>query len=191
MVLANQLARLEFRIDGLISSPAVRALSTAEAFSKKMNLPVQTDKRIYEAGAMDLQAVVRELDDRYSTVVLVGHNPGVSAFIRHLTDEPYADLPPAGLAVIDLPLKCWRHTFEGKGLLKNSLSPKNEPLGVQTGCPDLPWKDRIRFWRFQRAQRLEIIMVLVIAALLLLLVIPLIMHASIDSSAMPQQGSNR
>ena len=106
-VIAKRLAGSGVQADALISSPAVRALSTAEFFAAELRLPVQTDARIYEAGVSELLAVVRGLDDSHSTVVLVGHNPGISEFLRYLTDENYADLPTAGLVTVSLPLKSW------------------------------------------------------------------------------------
>jgi phosphohistidine phosphatase len=187
--MAGRFAATSRRVDALISSPAVRALSTAEVFAGKLSLPVQADQRIYEAGVNELLAVVRGLDDHCSSVMLVGHNPGLSEFLRYLTDEKYADLPTASVAVVELPVKVWRHTFAGKGVLKSSLSPEKESLGFQHEGPVPRWTDRVRFWRFQRAYRLEIIAALVIGFLLLMLLVPLLMHRSVDESAMPQQGS--
>jgi phosphohistidine phosphatase len=187
--MAKRLAGSGIRVDALICSPAVRAISTAELFAAELRLPVQTDARIYEAGVDGLLAVVRGLDDLCSTAVLVGHNPGISEFLRYLTDENYADLPTAGLVTISLPLKSWRHTFDGKGLLKESFSPKMNQLEMRSDSPVLGWVVRLRFWRFQRAQRLEIIIALVVGFLLLMLFVPLLMRQSTDSSSMPQQGS--
>lgn len=186
---AKMLSGLGSRVDLLVSSPAICAHSTAEALAAELHLPIQPDKRIYGAGADELLAVVRGFDDRHNLAALVGHDPGLSEFIRFLTDEKYADLTSSAAVIIDLPLKSWRHTFGGKGVLKKHFSPKGQELGFLHGGPQLRWTDRLRFWRFQRAQRLEIIMVLVIGLLLLAVLIPLVMHQSVDASAMPQQGS--
>ena len=48
-ILAERMAGFGLRIDALISSPAVRELDTAEAFARKLSIPVQTDECIYEA----------------------------------------------------------------------------------------------------------------------------------------------
>lgn len=187
--MARQLAESGFRVDALVSSPAVRALSTAEAFAAQFNLPLRTDARIYEAGINELQAAVRDLDDANGSVALFGHNPGISEFLRYLTEENYADLPTSGIAVIELPLRSWRHTFGGKGFLKTGLISKGGNLGLRQMGPHLHWSDRFRFWRFQKAQRLEIVIAVVVAALLLLLSIPFLMHQSIDSAALPNRAT--
>ncbi|NOU35568.1 MAG: hypothetical protein HOO88_02150 [Kiritimatiellaceae bacterium] len=189
--LAERVAALGLRVNVLISSPAVRALSTAEAFAKKLSLPVNPDVRIYEAGLNQLLAVVHGMDDRHGTAVLVGHNPGLSEFLRYLTDENYADLPASGVAVIDLPLKSWRHTFDGKGVLKDSVNLNSEYLGIRSGAPVHDWRERCRIWQFEHAKHIYLTTVFVIALLVVLGIVGLAMHVGIDSSAMPQQGSRR
>lgn len=191
LVMAERVAALGLRVNMLISSPAVRALSTAEAFAEKLSLPVKPDGRIYEAGVKQLLAVVHGIDDRHSTAVLIGHNPGLSEFLRYLTDENFADLPTSGVAVIDLPLKSWRHTFDGKGILKNSITPNDEPFGIRSGVPVHDWKERCRLWQFEHAKQIFLVPIFVIALLIVLAVVGLAMHVGVNSSAMPQQGSQR
>jgi len=188
-VIAERLAKSGLRVDALVSSPAVRALSTAEALAQKLSLPVQTDLRVYEAGVNELLTMVRGFDDRHSNIVLVGHNPGLSDFLRYLTDENYADLPTAGIAVVDLPLKSWRHTFDGKGLLKKSISLNEERFGMRTGGPVLSRPERYRIWRFEHAKQIYLTIIFAFATLLILGAVGLVMHNSTDSSARPQQGS--
>ena len=122
--MATQFKKTGVPVDALISSPAVRALSTAEDFAMEINLPIQTDERIYEAGLRELLAVVRELDDCHSAVMLTGHNPGMSELLHYLTGTTRVDLPTAAVAVIELPQESWRNTSPGEGLLKNISSPK-------------------------------------------------------------------
>ncbi len=122
--MAKRFKETGVRVDALISSPAVRALSTAEDFAMEINLPIQTDERIYEAGLRDLLAVVRELDDRHSSVMLAGHNPGMSDLLHYLAGGNCVNLPTAAVAVIELPQESWRNIPVGKGVLKSISSPK-------------------------------------------------------------------
>jgi phosphohistidine phosphatase len=191
LVVAERVAALGLRVNMLISSPAVRALSTAEAFAEKLSLPVKPDGRIYEAGVKQLLAVVHGIDDRHSTAVLIGHNPGLSEFLRYLTDENFADLPASGVAVINLPLKSWKHTFDGKGILKNSTTLNDEYFGIRSGVPVHGWRERYRIWQFEHAKHIYLTTFFVIALLIVLGVVGLTMHMSTNSSAMPQQGSKR
>ena len=63
--------------------------------------PVREDDRLYAAPAESLLGVVRELADRVSTVVLVGHNPGLEELVASLTGR-WVPMPTSALAVIDL-----------------------------------------------------------------------------------------
>lgn len=189
-LMAERLAESGLRIDALVSSPALRARSTAGAFSRKLNLPLQTDKCIYEAGVTQLLKTVRSFSDQHSAVILVGHNPGLSEFLRYLTDENYADLPTAGVAVVELPLKFWRYTFEGKGFLKDSANPKDEPFGLHAVGPVLSWRERYRIWQFEHAKQLFLMPFFVVALLIILGIVGVVMHQSTDPAAMPQLGSS-
>jgi len=150
--LADQLVDLKTEINVLLSSPAVGARSTADAFSAKLSVLIQTDRRIFDAGVQDLQDVVRSLDNRHETIILVGHNPSLSEFVRYLTDRRDDDLPPASAAVVDLAVNGWRHVVIGKGMLRATLLPKVEevPVEVPEETPQAAsrnWKDLLYFWR--------------------------------------------
>jgi len=122
--MARWFKKIGVQVDALISSLAVRALSTAEDFAMEINLPIQTDERIYDASVRELLAVVRELDDCHSSVMLTGHNPGLSELLHYLTGANCGNLPTAAVAVIELPLESWRNISAGKGVLKSISSPK-------------------------------------------------------------------
>jgi phosphohistidine phosphatase len=186
--MAQRLADSGGRVDALFSSPARRAQSTADVFAARFQLAAQNESGLYRAEIGALQQVVRRLDDRHSAVMLVGHNPEFSAFMRYLTDEPYADLPSGGIAVIDLPLMSWRHTVEGKGLLKDSFCPDRAELGFLNLTP-MSRADRMRLWRMEHSRMILLSTVFTLAVLLILGVVGLIMHQSVNPAAMPQQGS--
>ncbi|MFA7368122.1 MAG: histidine phosphatase family protein [Kiritimatiellales bacterium] len=186
--LAEQFAVSDLRVDALISSPAVRARSTAGILAKKISVPVQTDERIYTDGVQKLLEMVRSFDDRHSTIVLIGHNPGLSEFLRYLTDDNYADLPTASAAVVNLPINVWRHTSSGKGTFKGVLSSNENILELRRG-PALHWKERYRIWQFEHAKQIYLSVIFAFALVLILGVVGLLMYKSTDFSAMPQQGS--
>jgi len=72
----------------LMASPALRTLTTANVFAEHLSLPKpETDKRIYDADLDTLIDVVNELPDSYNFIGLVGHNPGISQLLYHLTSE--------------------------------------------------------------------------------------------------------
>ena len=90
-------------IDLAVVSPAERTRETWRLAAAQLAVPppVREDRRVYAASARALLDVVRELAGEVSTVVLVGHNPGVEDLVASLTGRP-VPMPTSALAVIDL-----------------------------------------------------------------------------------------
>lgn len=112
--------------DVVVSSPAVRARETAVAVCEagKFTAEIKFDERIYEASPERLRQVATELDDKYASAMLVGHNPGMEGFIRYLTGE-IETMPTAALAVIDLNIETWSDITANCGSLVVIHRPKS------------------------------------------------------------------
>ena len=96
--------------DLIISSPAKRALTTAEIVCEAMGLPldtIQIEDSIYEACLADLHQVLSHIPDGIHRCLLVGHNPGFEYLLSDLTaDISMPDhgksMPTATLAYLEL-----------------------------------------------------------------------------------------
>ena len=66
--------------DMIISSPALRAKTTAEIIAKKVNYSkdIVFDKNIYEASSNRLHKILKKTDDKHTTLCIFGHNPGLN-----------------------------------------------------------------------------------------------------------------
>jgi len=76
--------------DYLMSSSAPRALVTAEKCCKAMGLGTQqlvVDEALYLAGVEQLLRLIREVPRARRRVLLVGHNPGLSALVEQLSSD--------------------------------------------------------------------------------------------------------
>lgn len=65
----------------VVCSPAVRTFSTALITCRVIGYDVSNivlDERIYEAGLSELFQVIADVDDKFDSLLLVGHNPAVS-----------------------------------------------------------------------------------------------------------------
>jgi phosphohistidine phosphatase len=91
------------RIDVAVVSPAERAHSTWTIASAELSEPprVELDDRVYAASGGTLLGIVRELSDDLTTVVLVGHNPGLEDLSARLTGE-WVEMPTSARAVIEV-----------------------------------------------------------------------------------------
>ena len=112
----------------IVSSPALRAITTAEYFADTFgidNKQIQTEPAIYEASATTLLKVLNQLDNKYNFVALFGHNPGMTNFAINLSDTEIYDLPTCGLILIEFPVDDWGSISEGTGTEKLYDFPKN------------------------------------------------------------------
>jgi phosphohistidine phosphatase len=107
---ATHLATFDPSPDLLLVSPARRARSTAEALTQALAFDppaVIFDDRLYNASVDTLFEVVRAVPAAPRHVVVVGHNPGLSAFIRALTGTD-RELAPAGIWSCEISLDGWQ-----------------------------------------------------------------------------------
>jgi phosphohistidine phosphatase len=112
-------------IDLVLSSSAKRARETTELVlaSANLNVDVRYDQRIHEAGPLRLLKVVSQIEEDRSSVLLVGHNPGMEELLRLLTDR-VEHLATGTLAKIDLKAARWNQALEEKGSLDWIVRPK-------------------------------------------------------------------
>lgn len=89
-------------VDLALVSPARRAQQTWAIVAEALpTVPeVVTDERVYAAWGRDLVALVRALPEAASTVVLVGHNPGLEELVADLTGVGI-ELPTSAVAVVE------------------------------------------------------------------------------------------
>ncbi len=117
----------EFAPEIILSSPAVRARETARLVKESAGLhaEIQHIERIYEASPQMLQYVAASMDDRFSSAMIVGHNPGMEGFVRLLTGK-LEPMPTASLAVIDLDILGWEQITGSSGKLRKVIRPREE-----------------------------------------------------------------
>jgi len=116
--------------DLFISSPANRALETAHLFAKQLGYPVQKillKDAIYDDPTADkLLEIVREVDEKHSSVVLFGHNPSFNEFASYLLRDFEKDIPTCGVVAIDFAKNIWKKISRGGGVLKFFGSPGDD-----------------------------------------------------------------
>jgi len=76
--MGKRLAKRDVKPDLIVSSPAVRALTTAQLIADEIGYErrhIAVDDRLYASSAGDLLSVIRALDKKLQRVMLFGHNP--------------------------------------------------------------------------------------------------------------------
>lgn len=86
----------------VICSPARRTAETASYLKKSEFTALYYDERIYEASAETLLTIVRAVEDKWQSVMLVGHNPGMEDLTEMLTAFRPQKFPTAACAVLQV-----------------------------------------------------------------------------------------
>lgn len=111
-------------IDRVVCSPATRAVQTWDLAAAQLTItpPHGLDERLYGASAACLLAVTQELPPEPSTVLLIGHNPGLEDFLTLLTGavEP---LKTSAIAVVKTPDR-WAATKPDSATLEQLATPR-------------------------------------------------------------------
>ena len=121
--------------DEIISSPATRALATAQQVCDAMGFPLQRvseDSRIYEGDLDDLLQVLNDIPENVHRVLLIGHNPGLELLLIHLCSvinipDDGKLLPTASLACLAIEYAWSEVSFDAATLMSitrpKSLAP--------------------------------------------------------------------
>jgi phosphohistidine phosphatase len=113
--------------DLIVTSPANRAFTTARIIAGALHYPlerIEAREQLYEAGSDDILTVVRSLDDSRNTVMLFGHNPGLTLFCNSLITPGIDDIPTCGMAGIHCTVDSWKDVTAGSGGLYLYEYPK-------------------------------------------------------------------
>lgn len=97
--------------DLILVSAAVRTRETADAFARELDVParlLQAEDSLYLADGEHILSVIRAVGPRVSNLMVIGHNPGISAAAISLAPEIVtADLPTCGVLTMTVSCKTW------------------------------------------------------------------------------------
>jgi phosphohistidine phosphatase len=109
--IGQALAKRHLNIDLIVSSPAVRALSTAVLVARELKYPhdkIEVNPGIYQADLDTLLAIIRDLPDTAESVLLTGHNPTITDVANYLSPSPLSgEMPTAAVISIHFQADKW------------------------------------------------------------------------------------
>ena len=109
-VMGKRLARRESMPDLMLSSPATRALVTAEIIAEVIEYPLEeivVDERIYGADVAEWLQIIQGLDDALDCVMCFGHNPGLTDLINSITPYYINNVPTCGILELVFDVETW------------------------------------------------------------------------------------
>ena len=107
--MGKRLSKRNVKPDLILSSPARRALTTAEIFAKKLDYKrkdIVVDDRLYASAVDGLLNVIHGLGDKLERVILFGHNPELTELAHRLSSE-ITGLPTCAVAEFTFNAKSW------------------------------------------------------------------------------------
>jgi phosphohistidine phosphatase len=114
-----------------LSSTARRALDTLAPIRRQLGLAFATDRALYLATPDAICDRIARVDDAESSLLVVGHNPGMHELAMRLASGGERALrarlrerfPTAALAVLDLDAESWAEVGIARGTLVELTTP--------------------------------------------------------------------
>jgi phosphohistidine phosphatase len=108
---ARRLLDRELIPDLILTSAAVRTRETADTFARLLGVParlLQADDSLYLADGEHILTTIRRTGPRVSHLLVIGHNPGISAAAISLAPEVITgDLPNCGVLTMQVHSAKW------------------------------------------------------------------------------------
>ena len=128
-LLAVHLGEAHIGPELILCSPARRTRETLELAFGQTDVRVEFDPVLYAASAATLLDRLRDTPDTVSSVMLIGHNPGLHDLALLLVDsgkkrtQLEAKFPTGALATITAPAGTWRDLGRVPGVLSEYVTP--------------------------------------------------------------------
>jgi phosphohistidine phosphatase len=101
----------------IVSSDAVRALSTANYFKKAFEVADEdfsTNNSLYDFSGQNVMEVIKNLDNSQERIMIVGHNHAFTSIANMLGNQYIDNLPTCGFVIIEFDVESWSDISTGK-----------------------------------------------------------------------------
>lgn len=109
-IMAQHINEAGIRPSLILSSPAVRAWTTAKTIAHEIGYPaefLQQEDRLYHASIRSLLKVISEQDSGFNNLMIVGHNPGLTDFANYLTPKITDNIPTCAFVSFEIDREDW------------------------------------------------------------------------------------
>jgi len=109
--MAKKLNSKKINIDAFVSSPAKRARQTCKYFAKEFDLKkknVVREPKLYEAGEESFYEVIEGFRNKWDSVAIFSHNPGITSFANSLTENRVDDMPTCSVFAVKVSADKWK-----------------------------------------------------------------------------------
>tara|TARA_R110002049_G_scaffold200971_6_gene371689 strand:+ start:5648 stop:6118 length:471 start_codon:yes stop_codon:yes gene_type:complete len=112
-------------IDLLVFSSAQRTKMTADLIRKQIKINENKgDAELYDASPIFMKSFIDSIDDRYETVMIIGHNPTQTFLLEYYSGNRIGNLPTSGFGVLDFDIESWKEVSYNSATLSHYIFPK-------------------------------------------------------------------
>lgn len=125
--MASKLKERGENIDLIVSSPANRALTTADYFADEYKYDhalIEEAHSMYHADHGTLLTIIDNMPNNFDSIMLFGHNPGFTNLANVLTGETLGNIPTCGIIKIEFDVNSWEEVSPSTGTMKYFDYPK-------------------------------------------------------------------
>ena len=129
----------QYAPDLVLCSTARRTIETLELVKPVLGtaVAIKFEERLYLAEPAQLMERLQRIEDAISSVMFIGHNPGIAQFAIGLSAAPENEeqenlhrrmrekFSTCALAVVTTAVKSWRDVRAGRGMLVDFMRPKD------------------------------------------------------------------
>lgn len=110
--MGDTLFKKKILIDQFVSSPALRAKTTAELFAAEYDRKMKEIlylPSLYHANADNFQEIIHGLGDDFQHIALFSHNPGITDFASSLTQTHITHMPTCSVFAVTASIDSWKN----------------------------------------------------------------------------------
>jgi phosphohistidine phosphatase len=99
-----QLNNKQIEPDLILASPAKRAKKTAQAIAEKISYPAKNilfKDEFYEASEKTLLDIIKKIDERFDSVMVFAHNPGLTQLNNLISNNYIENIPTCGVVALE------------------------------------------------------------------------------------------
>jgi phosphohistidine phosphatase len=128
-LMGQELAANNVKLQLILSSPAVRAITTASLVGHELGFDAEdivVDDRMYRARAEELLEIARQAPAEVDSMMMVGHNEPISEFANMLSPKHISSMPTAAVVALRFDCGSWHDIKRENAELLFFETPKNQ-----------------------------------------------------------------
>jgi phosphohistidine phosphatase len=127
-MMGRELMSREVTLDLIVSSPAVRALTTATLVAKELEYDpekIAVEEDIYKADKHELLSIIKNVPNQFNKIMVVGHNYTLTELANLLSPDLVPTIPTAGVVCLNFNCGTWAEIGKNNSSFGFFDYPKN------------------------------------------------------------------